>query len=315
MQHPRPFHTSDGRFKLERITAGTLSVIVSGPGFGQKRIDDVHGLAGQTVDLSDIVVDRGITIRGHVYSATGSPVTGATVAVHRMTDFGIEDDPLNAIAQGVFHTSTNGAGEYEISGLAPANGERDRSRITASHPTHGISDEQTLSPSDTVVDLTLTAVGGIDGTVHGGGGRVTATRSGRDHDRSTYTDVEGRFRFDNVVPGEYEVALQADGNRFWLPPVNVRVLANQRTTATIDVPAVKILLAIRAESKPCEVVALGVDLGPRTMVDASSSCKDGVGYIADVPPGAYLVCADGSCAPYRVTDQPARQEVRIPAKQ
>ena len=311
-QHPTPVRSTDGRFKLDGVPAGTWTLIVSGPGFAQKQVNGIN-VDEHTVDIGDIVVAHGISIRGHVYDASGAAVPGATVAVHRLISYDNEDDPLNQIAQGVFNATTDGSGAYRFSDITPSDSERDQNRIFASHPTLGVAAEQSLPTQGGVVDLALTAFGAIDGVVQGGSGLVTATRSGGDSsEKQVETDAAGKFRFEQVLPGEYVVALSWGFAR----PVVAAVVPNGRASVTIVVPAVKALVVIHAERGNCDGVSLkAADATSEQVRDrASALCEGGEGVIADVPPGQYQACVDDSCVPCVVTELPARQDVRVPAK-
>ncbi len=94
-----PFDASDGRFAVKSaLTAqkGTQTLTITSPGL--VKITRVVKLAGVDVDIGDIVLLRGQTIRGRVLDAhTSQPLSGATV-------FGT----------GTTSTVTNALGQFEL---------------------------------------------------------------------------------------------------------------------------------------------------------------------------------------------------------
>ena len=63
---PAALRAADGRFTRSGVAPGSWIVSVMGPGFANKVISGIDVKEGKVTDLGDVVVDRGIRVRGRV---------------------------------------------------------------------------------------------------------------------------------------------------------------------------------------------------------------------------------------------------------
>lgn len=78
---PHPFHAADGRFELTDAPPGTWDILIVGPGFARAFELQRELVADRVLDLGDVVLHRGPTVRGTVTDTAGTPVGNATVMV------------------------------------------------------------------------------------------------------------------------------------------------------------------------------------------------------------------------------------------
>lgn len=326
---PIVVRTADGRFKQRGVATGDRTLVIAGPGFA-RRLLDVKIVEGRTVDLGDIKVDRGQRVSGHVTDARGAPVQGATVLVEQMAPVMIGDpSPMMRALQGGAIATTGANGSYVLEGISPVpdtpapwNG-KEVNRISASHPDRGTVPSRDLAPSESTVDLVLSATGGIDGTVEGplSGHEQVWAQMENVHDVVSARIENRRFKFDKLPAGKYELTIarqNADG--FRVPSMSVVLAANKKTSATFKLPA-SVTLAAHMASGTCDVLLL-VEAGTTTPPSDPRSalgfahCEGADAIVKGVVPGNYRACvAADRCVPVRVNATPERQTLEIPAKE
>ena len=198
----------DGRLALHDLSVQTTSVIVAAPGAAQRVIKGVKLEAGKTTDLGDIALAHGQRVAGHVYDTSHAPVAGARVALGMPMPVEIDQDALLAMFRGTYEATTDAQGAFAFDGVTP----NARDKLSATHPTLGASAALDLPTGDATVDLVLAGAGGIDGLVEGFTdmlGAVTARGGSGTTPRIADVDRAGMFHFDNVVPGDYTLAVSA----------------------------------------------------------------------------------------------------------
>ena len=110
---PEPQRSPDGRFTRNDLRPGHMAVVVVGPSFQRKVIDDVVVTAGQQIDLGDIAVTAGQSLHGRVADASGMPIAGAVVVVqagkHLENDISLQNQ-----LDGTRGTRSDATGHFEI---------------------------------------------------------------------------------------------------------------------------------------------------------------------------------------------------------
>jgi protocatechuate 3,4-dioxygenase beta subunit len=214
----QPFHAEDGSFVLEDVPAGRWTVEAFAPGFQPGSAAAVTVGESESSDAVEVRLTKGGVVSGRVLeSRTGRPVLDATVRVEpsggerrmgmmRMGGDGGDDE-----------TSTDADGRYELSALAPGTWV-----VTASHPEWSEATATVeIKDAPATADVRLGRGGSIGGTVLGGtrpvaGAQVTLSPSGDSGmrmggfmgggEQSALTDEGGRFRFERLNPGRYQLS-------------------------------------------------------------------------------------------------------------
>jgi len=237
------FHAEDGRFAFPVPQPGDLDVVLAGPGTARRSLT-ARVVPGQVVDLGDIELERGRTIRGRVVDADGRPAAGATVTIG---SDGAELDPIQRWFRCAFETITDADGRYAVEGVDPlrAEGAR-RTPIAARLAGLGAAIPIELPDDDAIPDLVLAPVGGIDGEVGVAIDSAASIMSVLARRRGTAADVRfsrvdalGRFRFDDVPAGDYDLELVAPEPAPGRADAVAAVVAGERVRVTIGLPAGK----------------------------------------------------------------------------
>jgi hypothetical protein len=214
---PSPFMTSpfinraeqtpseSGELIFENLAAGRQLLEIGATGYLRKSLGVVNVEAGALTDLGQVVLERGLAVRGTVVDSLGRPVRGADV-----------DAPFQEMNR-TFprRTVSDGDGRFEITGTEPGKVE-----LTVSHAAFATSRTTTTIEADGTspeVAITLRAGGRITGTVKRRGGEPVAgvfvnctscLRGSVDWMRAqAETDANGAFALENVAPGGVSVSL------------------------------------------------------------------------------------------------------------
>jgi protocatechuate 3,4-dioxygenase beta subunit len=196
---------ADGRFAIDTVPPGAHALGVTAPGYGAKRVEVEVGRADREIDLGEVPLESGLTIRGRVRDRAGVGVAEATIRGFqpRMLSGGFPD------------TRSEADGSFVLAGLEPGN-----VRLNVSAAGYGALDRTVESGSENV-DIVLKAAGTISGLVVDDADRpvdayqVTA-RPVRQSPmlmlapRSTNnTSPDGRFLLEDVAEGSYTVQVTA----------------------------------------------------------------------------------------------------------
>lgn len=292
-----------GAFVQSALAPGTWSVVIMGPGFATKTIENVVVHEGRTTDLGTITVDRGRVVTGRVTDTKGRPVPDAFVAAGSSVTR-VATNRIDQRQQGDTTARTDANGRFELAGLPTGDTLRIVARTNAA-----TSVEQELAPADTVVDLVLHEVGTIVGHVSNIQGSISGVVvSAPDPDltfRSTRyygtVDRAGDFRITDIPPGRYEIRLMGDHT---LGDKIADVVANAETRVDFELPMVQIKVIARADG--CTLLYL-----KGTNVDALGLCSEHSVTWEAVAPGNYEICGsndDTSCVPIRVAASPEQQQ-------
>jgi protocatechuate 3,4-dioxygenase beta subunit len=313
---PIPIHASDGRFALRNVDSGTWRLVVLGPGTRRKVIDGLSAGPGETVDIGDIVLERGNRVLGHVRDESGTLVSGARVMIGRR----IHDDrsQLQAWFHGEYETRTDGSGAYEFAGIDSQEHHMRPPLLSAVDERAGASLLRELTSDENTVDLVLLGAGSIAGTVYGLQDRVALVYATRDDEppRARHARVkDGRFHFDDVPPGTYAVSLDTPPTEN-VTPINVVVRHRKTSQAKILMKSSTVRLIVRVPAGRgrdlrLEPASEGAGIGDRIRMSTGMGSEDRCRFDY-VKPGEYRASLDGTAwTMLRVTASPREQTVDL----
>ena len=183
----------DGRFIIEDLEPGTLTLSAGAEGYLPTRRPGIKLGEGAELAGIEVVLERGATVFGQVLAADGTPVADARVSVVG-TDEGF-------FASAPWATA-DGDGAYRLTGVAPG-----RHSIAAERRGHlRVARELDVELGDNRLDLQLgrgTEVAGRvvdDKGLPVAGARVELGRAG-----TATSDTAGGFRIAGVAPGVYRL--------------------------------------------------------------------------------------------------------------
>ena len=232
---PHPFHTADGRFELTDASPGTWDILIVGPGFARAFDLQRELVADRVLDLGDIVVHRGPTVRGTVTDAAGTPVGNATVMVGcRRKPTG---DVLTDLSRGCLSTVTSGDGGYVLEDVTKLNPIDNLQPHVFAVAGGQQSFERNVPNQDVTIDLVVREVGTIEGTVQGPIQKrtIVVARSILDADARLITEAarDGSFRIEHAPVGDYAIAVLFPDRGM---PVRITVTAAQAVHVALPVP-------------------------------------------------------------------------------
>jgi hypothetical protein len=235
---------SDGRFRIEAFPAGSLALAVMAPGFASKRVEVQVGPAAREVNLGDVELERGLTIRGRVREHAGLPVAGATVVASLARPM-----PNRTSVRALSEAD----GSFVLAGLDPG-----PQRLFASAPGYA-GTSRPSEPGAEKVEMILSPAGSVTGAVVDDGGRpveafdINAQPVEEEHAEGLilrspgFREVsapDGRFVLEDLGEGTYVVEANAQ-NRASAHVSGVKVAAGATTdVGTIRLPAGGIIRGI-----------------------------------------------------------------------
>jgi hypothetical protein len=198
----------EGKVLLTDVPKGRYTLLVDSP---------AHATAGLDVDLTEKSQEVRVELRPRVQfdvltvDAEGLPVAGADV-------FTRATGPRPRMPEAPIHVGTTGDDGTRTVDQVSAS----EVYVTASHPAFGNADAKVALPAGGPVVLTFATPGSLVGEVREAGAYpelgkwmvyLFPTRGGRDAaypdmPQITSPDTEGKFRFDGLRPGTYQVGLQ-----------------------------------------------------------------------------------------------------------
>ena len=205
----RAMHAPDGRFTLENVVPGKYTFKITADGLVPARIEETELVPGQPLDLGEIRLDKGATVRGMVLDkGNKAPVGGAAIVIEEgggLAGMLRQMDPNQRPA-----ATTGPDGRFVLSGIAPGQlalrVESDRHAPTKT----SLEIQPGVPPADVTIDLG--PGGSIEGFVRDKSGlplpnyMITATTGfGASLRLITSTDEVGHYKIDTVPPGDYMV--------------------------------------------------------------------------------------------------------------
>ncbi len=182
--------TAEGIFTYERVRPGAYELSIEAVGFLPHR-QPLSVVDGEVLDLGDITLDRGSSIRGVVITKKKEPVSGASVTAQVETRGRMQFvKGLVSHLTGRSRTSANEAGEFVLSGIHAA---ESMYRVVAFQETRGMGMVSGVVPDGEPVEIVLQDPWYIKGIVvrasdktpvpgaqvTGGGAETTADEAGR----------------------------------------------------------------------------------------------------------------------------------------
>ncbi len=198
------FHAAGGRFLLEDVEPGTVSLKFRAEGYVSARVEEVVVVAGETTSGIRVVLTRGAGLAGRVLTTDGEPIGG----VRLTTKTGMER--FMAVFDKQDSTVSDEDGHFEMTGL-----EAGMLTVSITHPDFaGTSLRQRLSAGEVVDDLEIRLSRGatVEGRVFDLEGQpakgimVFATIPGRMDFKQSTTDEEGAFVLTGLSSGSYQVS-------------------------------------------------------------------------------------------------------------
>ncbi len=224
---PYPLSTKDGRFRLP-VAAGTLNLVIAGPGFARAAVSNQNVEAGKTRDLGDIAVSRGHTIHGTVRDGAGAPIAGARVDLGTR-DTPLGDDDLSQRTWGYLSDTTDHDGHYRIDGVTWAFGPpcvgvaaRDGAALPVEAP-----------DADATIDLTVVPTGRIEVTVHSVARVAVFAKRGGPCGMMVIGTKEQAVRTSDLPPGDYDVFMAGPEAGATMPQ-HVSIVAGTVTTVAVS---------------------------------------------------------------------------------
>jgi len=219
-----------GNYKLEGLDAGTYVLLVRAPGNCPTYSPGFHVQRDVVLGI-DVQMRRGGTIVGVVTGGEGQGLAGARVSLHGPGyqppadegPFGPgESDPDNVPA---VEARTDASGRFVLENAEPGN-----MKLYVEHVKH-LPELVSVSVPDggtaEAGSIRLYAGGSIFGTavdengavLSGGTVNLTYQEGNGMFSRDALLDARGRFRFDGLRAGNYElIAFAANPNELWFPP-------------------------------------------------------------------------------------------------
>ena len=196
---------ADGRFAIEAVPPGEHALGASAPGHAAERVEVAVRAGERVVDVGDVHLEVGHTIRGRVRAKAGPPVADAMIraqAGRSMMSGGVE-------------ARSEGDGSFVLAGVEPA-----VSSVTVEAPGFAVQ-EKAAEPGGEPLEFVLEPAGTIQGFVVDEQSRPvesyrvaarTARTDGMRFRMPPMTEVvseDGRFTLSNVAAGTYVVSVTA----------------------------------------------------------------------------------------------------------
>jgi hypothetical protein len=197
----RPIRNPDGRFELPVRADGPMELSIGAPGHAYTSLEPQVSKT-QVVDLGEIRLERGRTLRGRVVERGGAPAVGALVDVGPLKHQGAGTLYL-AEQLGAVRTDANGRFELPSVGSVPV-------ALVVQHDGHA-EHRQELPPHLSDVSIQLRAGGRVQGFVAGkGGGPGVGAQIGAMTSLGEATATvgsDGRYELGGLAPGPVTIAV------------------------------------------------------------------------------------------------------------
>jgi RNA polymerase sigma factor (sigma-70 family) len=244
---PTPFTGTDGAFSLSG-PAGQHDLIVTGPTFATKELENVQLEEGAGKDLGTITVKRGRSISGRVLAPDGTPVAEAQVVAAAWMSGGGTKLFIRDESGPAQQTTSDADGRFTLSGFEPG-------KLVLVAERTGVGRSSTISvppqPLSAQVDLVLRETGSLEGKVTRDGQPfadtvvITAAR-GTAANFFVMTGPDGRYALDTLAPGPQTVLAFVNRRKDMVTRA-VTVEAGRRASADLEVRTGPITLSVRVQ--------------------------------------------------------------------
>jgi hypothetical protein len=199
---------ADGKFKLEHVPSGEHALAATARGFGPKRIDVSAG--ARPVDVGDVVLEPGGTIRGRVRDKAGNPIGGAQLTAFARLRGGL---PAEAASEpdGTFVLAGLQGGSFQVTARASGYGE---ARATAALGAENL--DVVMEPAGAITGLVVDDAGRVvesfEATADSARrqmGPMMVRLGGGAGGGGTSGSPDGRFTIYDLAPGDYVVEVTA----------------------------------------------------------------------------------------------------------
>ncbi|MCQ4084511.1 MFS transporter [Streptomyces sp. RB6PN25] len=229
--------------------------------------------------------DAGSTavIRGRVLDGTGAPIPHAVITLLDPAGRQLARD--TAREDGSYAMDTPERGSLVLVGSAP--GHRPQVATLA------------LGSAPLSYDLVMPAgTGGLVGTVRDADGKavdgalVVATDQRGEVAASATTEMDGDYRIDDLMPGDYTVAVSAPGHR---PAAEPATVSGERTRCDVELRrAATVRGTVRGrDGRPLEDARVTLLDSAGNVIAAGDTGADGTYFFADLSVAQYTVIASG----------------------
>ena len=227
---PIGVRSDDGRFAIRHVPPGKRRVAVLAPGTRLAITEKITIAGNETIDLGDVVLERGTRITGFVRDRSGAPVVNARVIVGALPVASVKS-PIENWFLGQYEAFTDATGAYTLEGVdapRPSFGPFGGT-IQAIHPVAGLSVISEVPVTDATLDFVLLGRGRIEGTVSNlRGYLLVAMRAGEPPHARMVFEKKGQFELE-VPPGDYVIRRHDEES----PSVRVTVADGQTVSATL----------------------------------------------------------------------------------
>ncbi|MNS30640.1 PEGA domain protein [compost metagenome] len=204
--------SAKGRFALANVPEGTWNISIAKPGYKTVALEGLTVKAGQPLVVTEPVTlekggaTAGEGLKGLVRDGSGRAVVGATVTVYTKDNSGAS---LSAVSddQGAFHVVGLPAGSYQVQVYRPFYNVPPRQDVTI-EAGKGV-DLGTIQLSSTTVYFGKVSGEVVDEAGEPVDGAVVMLNP--PVAEQVFTDAQGRFTVDRIMPGDYTLSVAAGG--------------------------------------------------------------------------------------------------------
>jgi protocatechuate 3,4-dioxygenase beta subunit len=259
---PTPFSGTDGAFSLSG-PPGQHDLLITGPSFATKELQNVRLDEGAHKDLGTITVKRGRSLSGRVLAPDGTPVADAQVVAAPWLSGGGDKLFIRDESGPAQETTSDADGRYTLSGFEPG-------KLVLLAERKGIGRSATISvpaqPPSAHVDLMLQATGSLEGKVTRDGQPfadtvVIATARETTANFFVMTGPDGRYALDTLAPGPQMVMAFINRRKDAVSRL-ITVEPGRRARADLEVKSGPITLTVKVQ---------GSDGQPATATVAAAS--------------------------------------------
>ncbi len=217
----RLFETVNGEAILNFMIAGTSNITITVENVGTEEVNNARIPVGGEADLGDVVIDTGVSVSGRVVSS-GSGVDG--VLVQAIPPYGSPlTHPLNAMK---LEARTQSDGTFSIGGMP--GGAADFLFTKSGMTRERLANIQLSAgqPHDLgTVEIHGAAI--LTGTVRSVTGQALPEMMVTIGEQTLFTDLQGQYRADTVMPGLARITVTDRANRYQSSSQEIELIAGQ----------------------------------------------------------------------------------------